>query len=117
MPYKNPEQRREFDRERRRQERAGAVAGVDKFFSVPFTPLTPCPTVTDLTGVVAEEINRVRAAQVETLARARTVGYLANVLIRAIEVTELERRLEELESLVKSRVNQSPDLALTETDS
>ena len=78
---------------------------------------TPDVTVADCRDVVAlisETINQVRKGQVDPRV-ANTVGYLANVLIKAVEQGELEDRLADLEALVKGRANASPELNMTGT--
>lgn len=98
MPYKNAEDRRANDRERKRRERAGvveAIEGTDKNVSA---SLPKHPTIANVTEAVAAEINRVRETRAEPLTRARTVGYLAGVLIKALEIGEIEERLVTLES-------------------
>ena len=70
----------------------------------------------DVVKLISEMINQVRKGQVDPRV-ANAVGYLANVLIKAIEQGELEERLAELETLVKSRATASPCLSMTGTDS
>src|SRR6266849_9732457 len=76
----------------------------------------PDVNVEDCQGVVrlmSATINQVRKGQIDPRV-ANAVGYLANVLTRAVELGELERRIAELEALVKCRI-QAPDLAVTGT--
>jgi hypothetical protein len=64
----------------------------------------------DVVRLLSETINQVRKGQIDPRV-ANAVGYLANVLIRATEQGELERRLAELEALVKTpRPTLSSDL-------
>lgn len=64
----------------------------------------------DVVRLLSETINHVRKGQIDPRV-ANAVGYLANVLIRATEQGELERRLAELEALVKTpRPSLSSDL-------
>jgi hypothetical protein len=63
----------------------------------------------DVVALMSETINQVRKGLIDPRV-ANTVGYLANVLIRAVQQGELETRMAELEALVKSR-SQAPDLA------
>jgi hypothetical protein len=62
----------------------------------------------DVVALMSETINQVRKGQIDPRV-ANTVGYLANVVIRAVEQGDLERRIAELEVLVKSR-SEAPDL-------
>ncbi len=69
----------------------------------------------DVVALISETINQVRKGQVDPRV-ANAVGYLANVLIKAVEQGELERRLAEVEAAVKGQ-RPSSDLAMTGTDS
>jgi len=76
----------------------------------------PDVNVEDCQGVVrlmSATINQVRKGHIDPRV-ANAVGYLANVLVRAAEQGELERRIVELEALLKGR-SQAPDLAMTGT--
>lgn len=99
-PYKDPVKRREHDRARRRKERSGAVESAAGTLKSVSDPLPERPTVADLSGVVASEINKVRAAKADTLVKARTVGYLAGVLLKSLEVGTIEERLKTLEDQI-----------------
>lgn len=77
------------------------------------TPDVKVADCRDVVNLISETINQVRKGQVDPRV-ANAVGYLANILIKAVEQGELEGRLAELEALVKARGNRSPDLELTE---
>lgn len=79
----------------------------------PDVKLTGCQ---DVVALLSDTINQVRKGQVDPRV-ANAVGYLANVLIKAAEQGDLEDRVKELESILKTRGNKWPDLALTGTDS
>jgi hypothetical protein len=66
----------------------------------------------DVAKLISETINQVRKGQIDPRV-ANAVGYLANVLIRAVEQGEMERRLAKLEAIVKTPMPSS-DLAMTE---
>jgi hypothetical protein len=66
------------------------------------TPDVEIEDTRDVVRLIAETINQVRRGQIDPRV-ANAVGYLANVLIRAVEQGELERRMAELEALVKIR--------------
>lgn len=68
----------------------------------------------DVVALISETINQVRKGQIDPRV-ANTVGYLANVLIKAAEQGDIEQRLAELESLIKVRSRSSVDLELTGT--
>jgi hypothetical protein len=53
-------------------------------------------TAVDLRRYLANLINRVESGEIET-DRAGKLGYLANILLRVIEHSDLEERIEKLE--------------------
>lgn len=67
----------------------------------------------DVVRLISETINQVRKGQIDPRV-ANAVGYLANVLIRAVEQGEMEKRLAEIESVVKTPRNS--EIYLTGTD-
>jgi len=71
------------------------------------TPDVEIEDTRDVVRLIAETINQVRRGQIDPRV-ANAVGYLANVLIRAVEQGELERRLVDLEALVKTARPASP---------
>jgi len=82
-------------------------------------PAAPDVTIEDCQDVVlliSETINQVRKGQIDPRV-ANAVGYLANVLIRALEQGEMEKRLNELEAIVKtSRAYSESYLDMTGSD-
>ena len=61
-------------------------------------------TMADVAALLQGTINA--ALQLEnSLHRARTVGYLAGLLIKALDISELEERVNQLERTLKSREN------------
>lgn len=73
-------------------------------------------TCQDVVALVSETINQVRKGQLDPRV-ANAVGYLANVLIKAVEQGELEDRLTDLERLTKAKMAGKPELTLTGSDS
>jgi hypothetical protein len=51
--------------------------------------------------LLSETINQVRKGEIDPRI-ANTVGYLANVIIKAVEQSEMEKRLEKIEAIVKN---------------
>src|SRR5688572_13541608 len=103
MPYTDPERRRQYQREYRRVSRAGECT-------------TPCQsripaefrltTARDALAVFDEQIAAVRAeTRVSTMERARTIGFLVGVALRAIESGDQAARLEAVEAVLKLRRN------------
>ena len=103
MPYADKERRRQHDRERRRKTRAGAVAAVVEGTkkTCPFLPSEP--TARDVLRTLAGQINAVIDSGAEVLTTARATGYLAGVILKAIEIGDFEQRLSELEEELKRR--------------
>jgi hypothetical protein len=100
MPYKDPSKRRAYQRDHARARRAGE--------SNPRLSLVPAPfrlkTALDVLSLLEEQVAAVRAtAECSTLERARCLGFLAGVALRAVEVGELANRLEALEGALKAR--------------
>jgi hypothetical protein len=101
LPYKDPEKRRAYNREWMRMYRAGE----------PGTPAKPASgeqaafrvqTAKDVLALLEQVIAEVRALPgekpEEVMAKARTIGYLAGITIRAVETADLEQRLLSLEA-------------------
>lgn len=96
MPYRDPEQRRQYLRGYMRARRAGDVIPRVK-------PALPgglrATTATDVVRILVGQVEAVRRARrLGVVERARTVAYLASVLLRAIETADLAKRLEDLEA-------------------
>ncbi len=101
MPYRDPEQRAQYQRDYKRMQRAGEC-------QTPSQTLVPLPfrlkTAHDVLALLAEQVQAVRdEPQAGTLEKARCVGYLAGVTLKAIEAGDLATRLEALESVLKAR--------------
>jgi hypothetical protein len=102
MPFKDPERARAYQREYRRLRRAADVH--------PGTTVIPLPvrlkTAQDVLALLEEQIGALRVAQVLTASdRARTIGYLASIALKAIEQGDLSARMEALEAALKLRRN------------
>ena len=96
MPYKDPEKQRAAVREAQRRRRS---AGKTRCH-------TPLPELAELRFATASDVVRLLNGEVENLLaeealaaieRSRAVGYLAGLLLRAIEVGSIEARVEALE--------------------
>jgi hypothetical protein len=64
-------------------------------------PEVKIETCKDVVSLLAETINQVRKGEIDPRI-GNTVGYLANVFIKAVEQGELEKRIEALESALKT---------------
>jgi hypothetical protein len=65
----------------------------------------------DAIALISETINQVRKGQIDPRV-ANSVGFLANILIKAVERNKLETRIEQLEALLKVQTPTS-DLSIT----
>src|SRR5262249_47834560 len=102
MPYADTERGRSYQREYRRLRRAGDTC------TTPGTTPVPLPfrlqTAADVLALLEEQVAAVRAErEAGTLEKARTVGYLAGVALKAIEAGNLAARIEILERLLRQR--------------
>jgi len=102
MPYSDPNRARDYQREYRRTRRASDNC------TTPCTTPIPLPfrlkTAADVIELLEEQVAVVRAEQeAGTLEKARVVGYLAAIALKAIEVGNLAVRLEMLETVLKQR--------------
>ena len=102
MPIKNSDHRRAYQREYRRTRRAG-----DPCTTPCQTPI-PVPfrlkTAADVIALIEEQVAAVRADPgAGTLEKARAIGFLAGVALRAIEAGNLAARIEALELVLKQR--------------
>jgi hypothetical protein len=102
MPFSDPGRARDYQREYRRTRRAGDLC------TTPGTTPVPLPfrlkTAADVLALLEEQVEAVRAEQeAGTLEKARTIGYLAGVALKAIEAGNLAARIEMLEAVLKQR--------------
>jgi hypothetical protein len=62
-------------------------------------------TAQDILALLAEQVQAVRdEKEVGVLERARTIGYLAGIALKAVEAADLDARLTALENTLKGRV-------------
>jgi hypothetical protein len=101
MPYRDPERQRDYQREYGRLRRAGGA-------QTPSQSTIPLPfrlkKAADVLALLEEQVGAVRGdGSLTTVERARTVGYLAGIALRAIDAGDLAARLEAVESVLKGR--------------
>jgi hypothetical protein len=101
MPYKNPEAARDYHRDYKRLRRSGEC-------QTPSTTRVPTDfrlkTAADVVALLEGQVRAVRDdTALATCDRARTIGYLASVSLRAIEAGDLAARLEAVEAVLKAR--------------
>jgi len=101
MPYKDPEKRQAYQREYKRMQRAGSS-------QTPGQTLVPLPfrlkTAQDVLALIEEQVNAVREEpEAGTLEKARAIGYLAGIALKAVEVADLSGRVEAVEQVLRRR--------------
>ena len=101
MPYRDREKQRAYQREYKRVNRATVT-------QTPGTTPIPLPLrlkmASDVLGLLEEQVAAVRnAPEAGTLEKARCIGYLAGISLKAIEAGDLAARLEALEAVLKAR--------------
>ncbi|MGZ4852372.1 MAG: hypothetical protein ACXV3D_04185 [Halobacteriota archaeon] len=106
MPIKNDDKRREYQRNYARLRRAGLTGknrtGTPTLIEDEALRLE---TVNDYLSVINRVIADVRNdAQSSVIQKARAVGYLVNIALRALELGTIEQRIEQLEATVNTEV-------------
>ncbi|MDI6816314.1 MAG: hypothetical protein QME41_03850 [Actinomycetota bacterium] len=101
MAYKDPEKQRAYQREYKRMKRSGCCL-------TPSQTLIPMPfrlkTAQDILALLAEQVQAVRdEEEAGTLEKARCIGYLAGIALKAVEAADLSARVEALEEVLKGR--------------
>ena len=102
MPYKNPERRRAYDRERKRAERVAVY------------PLSPTrvpegfrvQVIEDVTVLLHEAVNLIQGDEgARGIERGRALLSACAVALRVAEARDVLVRLEELERAVEGRIS------------
>src|SRR5262249_46897135 len=102
MPFRDRDKARKYQRDYRRMERAGQ--GCTSGCTSPVPVAVRLQTAADVLELLAEQVEAVRAdKKAKTLEKARTIGYLAAIALRAIEAGNLAARIEMLEMVLKQR--------------
>ena len=103
MPFADLEKRREYDRDYKRQARVAEPCPTRLTLPVELR----VKTATDVLALLNEQPNTVRQdASLGSVERAKAVGYLAGIALRAIDAGDVAARVEALESILKSRPKQ-----------
>lgn len=70
----------------------------------PGEPLPPVKlkSINDVSGLIEDTINRIRTEPL-THHQANSIGYLSGILLKAIEVSEIESRMETIERVILER--------------
>jgi hypothetical protein len=85
--------------EREAAQRAGGSVGKTAVLP-PDTPDVPLASVADVIALLGRTVNQVRRGQIDPKV-ANAIGYLTATLLRALEQSDIEKRVAELEALVK----------------
>jgi hypothetical protein len=109
MPYKDPEKQRQYQREYKRARRHGSR-------TPPGRVTLPAPfrlrVAQDLVGLLEEQIDAVRTDPCAgSLEKARCIGSLVSVALRALEQRDLTARVEALELVLKGRSRRNGGIA------
>jgi hypothetical protein len=87
--------------ERKVAQRAGGSIGKTAVLP-PGTADVPLSSVTDVVALLGQTINEVRRGEIDPKV-ANAIGYLVTGLLRTLEQGDIERRLEELETIIRSQ--------------
>ena len=102
MPYRDSQRARDYQREYRRLRRAGDQSTTSCTAQVPVE--FRLKTAQDVLRVVEEQVLEVQTDKnVGKIEKARCIGYLAGVALRAIEAGNMASRIEALEDVFKKR--------------
>jgi hypothetical protein len=98
VPYRDPQDRQRYDRDRKRRIRSGEGR----------LPPVDAPVrlrlVEDVEALLADAVGRARAdSKAKGVEKARALGYLASIALRLIEAHDLADRLEAVEDLLRLR--------------
>ena len=101
MPYKSPDKQRQAKAESARRTRA-AKRGTCVEPTIPVT--VRLQTARDVLALIEDELANVRGdGRLKSAERARTVGYLASIALRAVEQADLAARVESIERALRRR--------------
>jgi hypothetical protein len=103
-PYKDPVKKREWERNYRRLQRAGMTkSNTDLSRTLIKYPEVRIETARDYIHVINAMIDEVRNASDATIVeRARAIGYLIGVGLKALEIGCFEDRLTQIETALQN---------------
>ena len=94
MPYRDPDKQRAYKREWKRMQSAGGGTPGGTVITLPFR----LRTAHDVLSLIARHVEAVeQEEEAGTLEKARAIGYLAGIALKAVEITDLGARLAKLE--------------------
>ena len=105
MPIRDRERRRVYNREYQRLRRSGVC-------QTPGQTQVPSEfrlkTAQDILNLLAEQVAAVRDAEdTSVIEKARTIGFLLNISLRAVESGDISSRVEALEAALRHRKEES----------
>ncbi len=113
MPFADPDKAREYNREyqrKKRQEQKDTPAEKPAT-NLPEISADEIRTAKGLLDLLSGTIAAVHESDTEILTKARVIGYLVGVGLKAVETASLEERLQRLES-DKGRADTTPTAIL-----
>jgi len=100
VPYRDPDKQRLYKREWKRLQSVGGGTPGGTVIPFPFR----IRNAQDILSLLAKHVEAVEnAEEAGPLEKARTVGYLAGIALKAVEVTDLGARLAKLEQVLAKR--------------
>jgi hypothetical protein len=102
MPFADAEKARTYQREYRRTRRAGDSCTTPGTSPIPVA--FRLQTAQDVIDLLQEQVALVRASEeASAIEKARAIGFVAGVALKAIEAGNLAARIEMLERVLKTR--------------
>ncbi len=98
MPHSDPERRRAYQREYQRKRRAGLTQEKRCQTAASLPAGFKITTAHDVLQVVEAALGLVVNADADPIVKGRSAGYLCGVALKALEASEFEERLRELEA-------------------
>ena len=103
MPYKDPEKAKKYNTDWQRAHRAGIPGNT----ACDLPASVRIKTAADVLALLEATINEVRRVDADPLVKARLVNQLASTTLRAIESSNHEGRLIDIEAMLKKGGEQS----------
>lgn len=97
MPFADADKAREYQRNYQRQRRNGSTDST--VVDLPTT--VRIKSAEDVLALLEDTINSVRGAEADALVKARCIGYLAGVTLKAVETANIEARLVDVEEMLR----------------
>ncbi len=102
MPFKDPERRRQYNKEYVRQRRAGFEPVVKPGCQTLVPAEVRVQTASDILNILSEQVASLRTDQgVKSTEKARTIGYLCAIALKAVQTATMEERLAALEEMLR----------------